>query len=176
MVDKIQDGVVASIGYTLTVDGEVVEDISADDAIEYLHGEENIVPGLEAALEGKAAGDTFEVTVAPEDGYGEYVEDDIEHVPASDFDGIDELEVGMELEIMDEDGEFFEATVLEINDQDVVLDFNPPLAGKTLNYRVQVVSVREATDEEKEMGIPASLMEELFDEMDEQDDHDNHSH
>jgi len=178
MVDKIEKGVVAEIAYTLTVDGEVYETVERDEAIEYLHGEEKIVPGLEAALAGKAAGESFDLTVQPEDGYGEYDDEAIEHVPADEFDGMDQLEVGMELEIMDEDGEFFEATVLEVSNSEIVLDFNPPLAGKVLEYQVEILSLREATEEELEMGIPASLMEELLEDMEDDEDYDvqNHNH
>lgn len=169
MVDKIENGVVATITYTLTVDGAVYEEVTAENPAEYMHGEENIVPGLEAALEGRSAGEIFEVVVEPDQGYGDYDPQDIEHIPAEDFNGVEQLEVGMELEIMDEDGEFFEATVLELSKSEVVMDFNPPLSGKTLYYQVQVLALREATEEEIEMGIPASLMEELLEELDDED-------
>ncbi|XWX04154.1 peptidylprolyl isomerase [Aggregatilineales bacterium SYSU G02658] len=170
MTLRLKNDMVGLLAYTLTVDGEVVETVDRANPIEYLHGAQNIVEGLEAALEGKQAGDTFEVTVAPEQGYGEYLEDDIEAVPASEFDDLDELQVGMELEMVDEDGDVVEATIVEITPDQVVLDFNPPLAGKTLHYTVEVVDVREATEEELEMGLPASLIDEMYDDVEEDEE------
>jgi FKBP-type peptidyl-prolyl cis-trans isomerase SlyD len=153
----------------------VVEVISKDDAVEYLHGAENLVPGLEAALEGKKVGDKFDVTVQPEDGYGEYDAEEIEEMDLSDFEDMGEIQPGMEIELMDEDGDVFEATILEVNGSKVRLDFNSALAGKVLNYSVEVIEVREATDEELDMGLPASLVEELYMDL-EDDDEDDHDH
>lgn len=170
MTLRLKNDMVGLLAYTLTVDGEVVETVDRENPIEYLHGAQNIVEGLEAALEGKQAGDTFEVTVAPEQGYGEYLEDDIEAIPASEFEDLDELQVGMELEMVDEDGDIVEATIMEITPDQVVLDFNPPLAGKTLHYKVEVVQVREATEEELEMGLPASLIDEMYDDVEDDEE------
>lgn len=170
MTLRLKNDMVGLLAYTLTVDGEVVETVDRENPIEYLHGAQNIVEGLEAALEGKQAGDTFEVTVAPEQGYGEYLEDDIEAVPASEFEDLAELQVGMELEMVDEDGDIVEATIMEITPDQVVLDFNPPLAGKTLHYTVEVVEVREATEEELEMGLPASLIDEMYDDVEDDEE------
>jgi FKBP-type peptidyl-prolyl cis-trans isomerase SlyD len=176
MASTLKQDMVGTIAYTLTVDGTVVEVISIDDAVEYLHGAENLVPGLEAALEGKTTGDKFDVTVQPEDGYGEYDDEEIEEMDLSDFEDMGEIQPGMEIELMDEDGDVFDATVLEINGSKVKLDFNSALAGKTLNYSVEVVNVRDATDEELDMGLPASLIEELYMELDDEDDEDEHDH
>lgn len=162
--DQIRDGLVASIAYTLTVDGKVVEDVNDDEAIEYLHGEENIVPGLEKALVGKKVGDTFEITLAPEEGYGEYEDDLVEQVSREDFDDIEDLKPGLEIELVDDEGAWFEATIKEITDHAVVLDFNTPLAGKTLHYKIKVVAIREATESETEQGFPESLLEEMLEE------------
>lgn len=172
---KLTNGMIGEIAYTLRVDGHIIEEITADDAIEYLHGADNLVPGLEAALEGKQAGDAFAVTVAPADGYGDYNEDDIEDLPVDDIDAADELEPGMEIELMDEEGDFYEGTVLEVTDEYVRVDFNPTLAGKTLNYEVEVIKVRNATAEELEAGLPQSLIDEMEDE-DYEDDDDDHRH
>jgi len=170
MAERLKNDMVGMLAYTLVVDGEVVETVDRAAPIEYLHGAQNIVEGLETALEGKQAGDTFEVTVEPEQGYGEYLEEDIETVPAEEFEDLGELEVGMELEMVDEDGDIVEAIVMEITPTEVVLDFNPPLAGKTLHYTVEVVGVREATDEELEMGLPKSLIDEMFDDVEEDEE------
>lgn len=172
MANSLQKDMIGSLAYTLTVDGEVVEVVDRADPIEYLHGAQNIVEGLENALLGKQVGDSFEITVEPEQGYGEYLEDDIEAFPTSEFDNLSELQVGMELEMVDEDGDVAEAVIMEITPDEVVLDFNPPLAGKVLHYVVEVVDVREASEEELEMGLPASLIDEMFMDVDieEEDD------
>lgn len=146
-VDTIADGVVVSLAYTLTVDGQVIAQTEDGEPMEYLHGAENIVPGLETALTGKKVGDKFSVTLDPEDAYGDYDEEDIEEIDIAELPAED-LEVGMPLEVEDEDGYLYLAFVREINADTVVLDFNAPLAGKTLTYDVEVVGLREADEEE----------------------------
>jgi len=163
MADSLMNDKVGSIAYQLIVDDVVVDEVPAEQPIEYLHGYDNLVPGLEQALEGKGAGDEFEVTLQPEDGFGEYDEDDRDEVSIEDFAGFDTIEAGMEVELIDELGDFFEAVIHEVREDTVILDFNPPFAGKVLTYRVIVGGVREATEEELQMGIPVSLAEELFD-------------
>jgi len=149
---KITDGLVVSLNYVLTVDGETLAQTDADDPMEYLHGAEEILPGLERALDGKQVGDKFSVTLQPEDAYGDYDEDDVEEIDRADIPNVDELEVGMVVEVEDEDGYAYMAQVREIGAKVVTLDFNPPLAGKTLTYDVEVVGLREATAEELEHG------------------------
>lgn len=156
-VQKVADGVVVSLAYVLTVDGEEVERVEPDDPLDYLHGAENIVPGLEAALAGKKIGENLSVTVSAEDGYGDYDEEELETIARDDIPDADMLEVDMVVEIEDEDGYWYEATIREITPKTVVLDFNPPLAGKTLHYDVQVLGLRPADPEELEHGHPHSM-------------------
>mgnify|MGYP001216164047 CR=1 FL=1 len=151
-MEKITDGKVVTLSYVLTADGEEVARTEDGDPLEYLHGAEDILPGLETALEGKAVGDKFTVTLAPDDAYGDYDEDDIEEVDKSDIPNVDELELGMMVEVEDEDGYSYMAYVAEIGDDVVTLDFNHPLAGKTLTYEGQIISVRAATEEELDHG------------------------
>jgi FKBP-type peptidyl-prolyl cis-trans isomerase SlyD len=152
--ENIKDGMIVSLAYTLTADGQEVERATADDPLEYLHGAENIVPGLERALAGKKVGDRFTITLEPEDAYGEYDDEDLDEIDREEFP--DEIEVGMEMLLEDDDGNLYEATVKEISDDMVVLDFNPPLAGKTVTYEVEVVSMRPADEEELAHGHPHS--------------------
>jgi FKBP-type peptidyl-prolyl cis-trans isomerase SlyD len=173
MSEVIGEDKVGTLSYEIWVDGELLETVSVESAIEYLHGWDNIVPGLEKALEGKTAGDKFDVTVSPEAGYGEYDDELIDEIPRVDFDFEEEdvqLEIGMEVEMMDEDGDIVEGTVIGMEDDMVTVDMNPPLAGKTIRYVGEVISVREATEEELEWGFPESLMEELFGEEDDWDE------
>jgi FKBP-type peptidyl-prolyl cis-trans isomerase SlyD len=150
----IQDGVVVSLAYTLTVDGEVLDQSSADDPLLYLHGADNIIPGLEKALYGLAVGDSKQVVVEPEEGYGDYDPDDVEEVGRDLFPEDLELIEGMLLAMRDETGGRFEATVVEIGDDYVVLDFNHPLAGETLHFDVRVLELRDPTPEEIAHGHP----------------------
>ena len=173
MSDVIGEDKVGTLAYEIWVDGELLETVSADNAIEYLHGWDNIVPGLEKALEGKAAGEAFDVTVSPEEGYGDYDEDLIEEIPRVDFDFEEEdaqIEIGMEVEMLDEDGDIIEGTIIGVEDDVVLVDMNPPLAGKTIRYAGEVLNVRAATEEELEWGFPESLMDDLFGEEDDWDE------
>jgi FKBP-type peptidyl-prolyl cis-trans isomerase SlyD len=150
--NRIADGMVVSIAYKLSVEGEELARAEANDPLEYLHGAQDILPGLETALTGKKVGDHFSVTLVPDDAYGEYDEDNIEEIDRVDVPDSDQLEVGMVVEVEDEDGYSYMAHVAEITDNSVVLDFNPPLAGKTLTYDVEVVEVRMADEDELEHG------------------------
>lgn len=156
-VERITDGAVVSLAYTLTVDGQVVDQADRNDPLEYLHGADNIIPGLEAVLDGKKVGDKLHVTLPPDQAYGEYDEDEIEEIDRDEMPEVEILEEGMMVEVEDEDGETYLAIVAEITDDTVVLDFNPPLAGKTLTYDVEVLGVRQATEDELEHGHPHSL-------------------
>ena len=141
---------VADIDYKLTVDGELIDQSGENDPLTYLHGHSNIIPGLERALEGKAAGDRVQVTVQPEDGYGPRDEDNSEDLDREDFD--DDIEIGATYYAQSEDGSVLPFTVTAVNGDKVTVDFNPPLAGKVLTFDVTVLNVRDATAEELEHG------------------------
>lgn len=169
----IAENMVVSLAYTLTVDGEEISRATAEEPMEYLHGYQEIVPGLEAALTGKKVGDHFSITLAPADAYGDYDEENFEEIDRSDIEESDDLEIGMVLEVEDEDGFTYMAHVAEISGNTVTLDFNPPLAGKTLVYDVQVVDVRLADEEEIEHGHSHGsgvLFDDDFDDDDFEDD------
>jgi FKBP-type peptidyl-prolyl cis-trans isomerase SlyD len=150
--EAIADGMVVSLAYTLEVDGEVIAETEVGDPMEYLHGAENIVPGLEAALTGKHVGDKLSVTLAPDDAYGEYDPEDIDEIDRSDLEHLTDLEIGMAIEVQDEEGDIYVAFIREIGADKITLDFNPPLAGKTLTYNVEVLDLRPATEEEIQHG------------------------
>ncbi len=166
-VDKIAEGVVVSMAYVLTVEGEEVGRAGADEPLEYLHGAENIVPGLEAALDGKKVGDKVNVTVPPEDAYGYYDDEEIDEFDLEEIPGAENLEPGMVVEVEDEDGFIYVGSVMEITEDSVVVDFNPPLAGKTLTFDVEVLSLREAAPDELDHGHPHSL-DDYYEEDDEE--------
>lgn len=149
----VTDDKVISIKYRLTSDTGEVLDESQDEPLEYLHGHDNIVPGLEKALDGLDVGAKKKVTVQPEDAYGAYDEDLQMTAELAEF-GDDVPEVGMVIELEDDDGEVVEALVTKIEKDLVHLDANDPLAGKTLHFEVEIVDIREATPDELEHGHP----------------------
>lgn len=145
---------VVAIDYTLSDDdGETIDSSQRDEPLLYLHGEGNIIPGLERVLEGKSVGDQIKVSIAPVDGYGEREEGLRQEVSRDHFDGFEELEVGMQFRAPTdgEEGaeeEFIVVTVVEIGDDTVTVDGNHELAGMTLHFDVTVREVRDATSEE----------------------------
>lgn len=154
MSTPIEEGKVVNIHYTLKNDeGEVLDSSSGGDPLAYLHGAENIVPGLERQLAGHAPGDKFEAVIPPTEGYGERSEIDPQQVPRSAFpDGAD-LQEGMQVVAQGPNGKF-PLWVVGVGDEHVLLDPNHPLAGVTLHFDIEVKDVRDATEEEKEHGHP----------------------
>jgi len=149
---KINHGAVATLNYTLKVEGKMVDSTEKEGPIAYLHGVGDIFPKLEEALEGKEPGEKVSLTLGPEDSYGEYQEDLTDRVAKAEFEAQEELFIGQEFNFQTENGEEHSIWVREIGDEDVLIDGNHPLAGKTLEYSFEVVDVREATEEEKEHG------------------------
>jgi FKBP-type peptidyl-prolyl cis-trans isomerase SlyD len=142
-----QDQVV-SIHYTLRDDTGQIIDSSADgEPLSYLHGHGNLVPGLERELTGRKAGDRLQLKIAPSDGYGEYDRELVQSVPRRSLKGIADLKVGMRLQAQTPQGARA-VTVTRLAGDMVTLDGNHPLAGKNLNFEVEVAAVRAATAEE----------------------------
>jgi FKBP-type peptidyl-prolyl cis-trans isomerase SlyD len=150
--DTVRDGLVVSMEYTLSVDGEVLDSSKDAGPLQFLAGYDNIVPGLEREMVGMKIGESKNVLVLPEDGYGEFDEEAFMEVPRSEFPSDMELETGLELHVTDEDGQHQFAFVESFNDKTVHLDFNHPLAGAELQFNVKVVALREATKEELDHG------------------------
>ena len=138
-----------SIDYTLTNDaGEVIDSSAGGAPLVYLHGAGNLIAGLEKALEGKQAGDELSVAIEPEDGYGEYSAELVATLSRDMFEGVDQLEVGMQFHASGPDGSMQVVTVRDLDGDDVTVDGNHPLAGQRLNFQVKVVTVRDAAAEE----------------------------
>jgi len=129
-----------TLHYELKVDDEVVESSRGRDPIRYVHGQGEIIPGLEHQLEGLEAGATKTARIAPDDAYGPRRPDATQTVPKSAFRTPDELETGVRVS-GEVEGQPFTATVTEVDDDTVTLDLNHPLAGKTLEFDVEIVSV-----------------------------------
>lgn len=149
---QIAEKTVVSIHYTLTNStGETLDSSIGQDPLVYLHGAQNIIVGLEDALKGKTVGDALQVTVEPEQGYGETREELIQEVDRSAFEGVEDIDVGMQFMAQTPWGEQ-PVTVVKVEGEQITLDGNHPLAGETLNFDVEVVDIREASDEEMEHG------------------------
>ncbi|NLG51322.1 MAG: peptidylprolyl isomerase [Chloroflexi bacterium] len=143
----VQDNMVVSLDYTLRLDDEGVVDTSEGrEPLMYIQGQGQIIPGLEKQLAGMETGQEKDVVVLPEEGYGEYDSDLVETLPRSIFPP--ELEEGMAFRMRTDDGRIAVVYVEEIQGDQVVVNLNHPLAGKTLYFHVRVNDVREATPEE----------------------------
>lgn len=145
---KIEDDKVVGIHYTLKDnDGNTLDSSDGRDPLYYLHGYGQLVPGLEDELEEKALSEKFNVKVKPEDAYGEYNKDLVYVIDRSKFPDPENVEVGMMFTSKTKEGDF-NLSVIGVEGDDVTLDANHPLAGKELNFDVEVVEIRDATAEE----------------------------
>lgn len=150
----VAENVVVSLDYILTLDNdEVVDQSEKDTPLVYLHGYKNIVPGLESELAGMSIGDKKQVTVTPELGYGDRDPESLAEYPRDTFPDTLALEVGEPIPMRDsESGESFQAYITEIRPETIMLDFNHPLAGETLHFKVKIAGLREPTSEELSHG------------------------
>jgi FKBP-type peptidyl-prolyl cis-trans isomerase SlyD len=148
---KIADKKAVSIEFTLKDEkGEVIETNAGKEPLWYLHGIGNLVAGLEKAVEGKGAGETVDVTLKPEDAYGQRDEKEIRNIPLRRFKA-PKIQVGGRYQVQVPDGVRI-VEVLAVNGDYAKVDGNHPLAGKVLNFIVKVIEVRDATKEELEHG------------------------
>jgi len=136
----IQKGSKVSIHYTLKVEGEVVDSSVGQDPLNYEHGSGDIIPGLEEQLEGLKRGDKKTFIVSPEKAYGQHNPQAVEKLPRSAFKEAGEIQVGQVVsgQVGDQP---FQATIVEANTDEVTLDLNHPLAGKTLNFEVEIMAI-----------------------------------
>lgn len=155
---KISKDAVVSVHYTLTVDGQVADKTTPEKPLEFIFGKGMLLPKFEANIDGKTVGDKVEFTLTPEEGYGVSEPEAIVELPKKVFesDGVvreDILFIGNMIPMMNDRGQVMRGKVVEIRPDMVVMDFNHPMAGKTLNFAVEVAGVREATDKELTEGL-----------------------
>lgn len=149
---KAAHGMVVTMHYTLTNDkGDVLDSSRGSDPLDYLHGHGNIIPGLEKALEGASAGHKSKVTVAPAEGYGEKNDELVFEAARDQFPPDMTLALGERVYAEGPQGPI-SFTIVELTEKGAKLDGNHPLAGQTLHFEVEIVSVREASAEETEHG------------------------
>jgi len=138
----IADGKTVKFHYTLTVEGNVVDSSDGKDPITYTHGQKTIVTGLERQLTGLKAGDARKVTVASEEGYGPVNPQMIIEVPKDNIDSDQEPQTGMILQLASQEGQVLKGVITEIKEETLVLNFNHPLAGKELQFDIEIVEVQ----------------------------------
>lgn len=150
---KIAENKVVTIHYTLRNDeGDVIDSSEGEEPLALLYGLGDLVPGLERALLGMTVGQHLDVVVPPEDGYGERMSPGGKTVPLDAFPEGVSVEEGMCFDVEDDEGDVQTFWVSEIKGDEVVIDLDHPLAGETLHFSVDVVSVRDATPEELDHG------------------------
>ncbi|AWK40388.1 peptidylprolyl isomerase [Photorhabdus laumondii subsp. laumondii] len=145
---KVAKDLVVSLAYQVrTEDGVLVDESPASAPLDYLHGRGSLISGLEKALEGREAGESFDVSVQADDAYGQYDDNLVQRVPKDVFVGVDELEVGMRF-LADTDMGPVPVEITAVEGEHVVVDGNHMLAGQNLKFNVEVIAIREATEEE----------------------------
>lgn len=145
---KIGENAFVSLTYKLVVDGEVADEATKENPLEFIYGAGFLIPAFEENIKDMTAGDEFEFTLTPENGYGEIVEDAIVDLPKDIFVVEGEIEeglltVGNNIPMSTQDGQHMMGIVKEVGEETVKMDFNHPMAGQTLNFSGEVVSVRE---------------------------------
>lgn len=155
---KISKEKVVAVSYELEVEGTIADKAGSEAPLEYIHGTGMLLPKFEAALDGKVAGDPFEFTLTPEEGYGSYNPNYVAMLPMEAFvvDGrtvTELLVVGRTLPMLNSEGQVVQGTITAVDEKTVTMDFNHPMAGKTLHFTGKVESVREATRKELTEGL-----------------------
>lgn len=149
----IDDNLVVSMHYKLTDDdGNVLDSSEGSEPLSYLHSAGNIIPGLEKALVGEVEGDSLQVRVEPAEGYGEVMPDLIQTIERADFQDVESVEVGMAFEAKAPYGSVQRIVVKKVDGDEVTIDANHPLVGVVLHFDIEIVGVREATEEELDHG------------------------
>ena len=155
---KIAQNAVVEFSYELEVDGQVVDRTTKEKPLDYIHGTGSLLPKLEAHIEGMEPGDKFDVTLSPADGYGEVDPSRIIDLPKAAFEVNGEvredlLVVGNTIPMMNSMGGVIPGVVVEVSEDSVKMDLNHQMAGKTLHFTGEIVSVREATEKELTEGL-----------------------
>jgi len=152
MSDTIQDNMVVLLNYTLLADEEILESTEDGEPIEFIQGIGQVIPGLESALYGMKAGEKKTVVIEPDDAYGDFDPESLEIAKKEEFSEEIPLDVGTFLDLRDDEDDVLSAQIIEEDEDTVTLDFNHPLAGKTLTFEITVSALRPASDEELEHG------------------------
>lgn len=159
----ISDKMVVVLTYELIVDGQTIDKADKDKPLDYIHGEKMLLPKFEEEIAGKSEGEEFDFFISPENGYGEYNPEHLVELPKNCFeiDGqIQEelLKPGNIIPMLNNEDMVVRGTVKEVKQDIVVMDFNHPLAGKTLHFKGNIISIREATEKELKEGLHGEFL------------------
>ena len=150
---NIEKNAVVTMHYTLTDEaGTKLDSSVGQEPLAYIHGHKHIIPGLENALAGKTKGEKLQVTIKPEDAYGERNDALVQELPKAQFETAEAISEGMKFQADTPDGQLIVLTVVKVGDETVTVDGNHELAGATLNFDVEITDVRAATAEELDHG------------------------
>ncbi len=154
---KVSPNKVVGLTYTLTLSsGEVADQANADQPFVFIHGIGQTLEAFDSQLEGLTSGEKFSFELSAEQGYGVRYEENIVAIPRNVFSGPnvpdDLMKVGNSVPMQDNQGNYMEGIIQSFDDEKVMMDFNHPLAGQALKFSGEVVSVREATEEELDHG------------------------
>jgi len=160
---KIVKDTVVVLTYELTVEGKVFDKTTPEAPLDYIQGEHMLLKDFEEALLGKEPGDKFDITLSAEQGYGEVDPSRKVSLPKSAFeiDGViheELLVVGRVIPMLNAASQVVNGTVAEVHEEDVIMDFNHPLAGKELHFTGEIISVREATQKEITEGLHGEFL------------------
>ena len=155
---KIEQNKVVEFCYELEVDGKIVDQTTKERPLDYIHGTGSLLPKLEAHIEGMEPGATFDVTLSPAEGYGEVEPERIIDLPKSAFEVNGEvredlLVPGNTIPMMNSMGGVIPGVVVEVTADTVKMDLNHQMAGKTLHFKGEILTVREATEKELTEGL-----------------------
>ena len=155
---KIGQNKVVEFAYELEVDGVIVDRTTVEKPLDYIHGTGSLLPKLEEHIEGMTAGDKFDVTLSPADGYGEVDPQRVIDLPKAAFEVNGEIREdllvpGNTIPMMNSMGGVIPGVVIEVTEDSVKMDLNHRMAGKTLHFTGEIVSVREATEKELTEGL-----------------------
>lgn len=139
----IKDGSTVTLDYRVYVDGQMVDQTIPDQPFTYTQGAGQIIPGLEKRLEGFNKGDKKEIIVPPDEAYGDYSEEKVLHVPKDDLPEDVDAQVGMQLQATSQTGDLYVGIIKDVKPDHIDVDFNHPMAGRTLRFEVEVVDVQE---------------------------------
>ena len=145
----VKKGQVISLDFILKDEqGETLDQSTAGEPLEYLHGADDVVAGLEKALEGRQLGEKLRVVIPPSDAYGEYEVSLVDEVSRDQFPGIDDIQPGMQFQTQMDDGAPMVINVTAVDGDKIIVDGNHPLAGMTLVFEVEIIGIRQASEDE----------------------------
>jgi len=137
----VEKGKKVKLDYTLKIDGEVIETSQKDKPLEYIHGSGALIPGLESQLQGLRIGNEKKIIIDPKNGYGEFIPDAFKEFKLKDLPADFTAKQGLVVSFKDDEENIISGIIWEIKDNAVVVNFNHPLAGKTLEFNVKIVGI-----------------------------------